>query len=158
MLAGPCYIHIANRSRPSLSKVRRVYDSTISFRCTASADRQTSHCLHAVGRTRRSLFHQQHRNKQLSCRRTPAIRPHRMHRELLLLHMSHVPWFVRLPVCSSHSRAVQKRLNRSRWRLGEKSRLAWSQGTLRYGARDPRPGRDTVGVPRRRQPSRPRWD
>jgi len=40
ILAGPCYIHIVNQSRPSLGEVRPVYDYAISFRRTDIADKR----------------------------------------------------------------------------------------------------------------------
>jgi len=46
-----------------------------------------------------------------------------VHRCGLLLHMSHVAWFV--CVCWARGRAVQTRLNRSRCRLGADSCGSW---------------------------------
>jgi len=40
ILARQCYIHIVNQSRPSLGKVRSVYDYAISFWCTVIADKR----------------------------------------------------------------------------------------------------------------------
>jgi len=61
------------------------------------------------------------------------IRPHRLHAVHicgLLLHVLHVAWSVCLSVCWAHGWTVQKRLNRSRCRMGRWRICEWVQGIM----------------------------